>query len=202
MFDLEKSIIAWHRQMLAAGIKASALHELEIHLREEMEKQQQTGLDEAAAFEAAIQNIGKPAALTDEFKKLGRRTLTTDRVLGLLWFIYCAGSFYTLSGGLFNTASLTKPAVYFPHFQFNALFLLAVLMDVIYLRGLIASVLLFGGQVRERRFIFFLAILDAIGGVVVLSTRSFHFLPCLFTIVGFITLIAYWPRPNLKSAVE
>jgi hypothetical protein len=126
----------------------------------------------------------------------------TDRVLGLLWFIYCAGSFHTLTGGLFSPSSFASQGVYFPHVHLKALFILAVVMDVIYLRGLIASVLLFGGHVRERRFIFFLALLDTIGGVAVLTTKPVHFLPMAFTIVGFITLIAYWPRRKIEAAVE
>jgi len=39
MFELEKSIADWRRQMLAAGIKSPLpLEELEIHLREEIER--------------------------------------------------------------------------------------------------------------------------------------------------------------------
>ena len=40
MFDLEKSIAEWRKQMLSAGIKTPVpLEELEIHLREEIEQQ-------------------------------------------------------------------------------------------------------------------------------------------------------------------
>ena len=39
MFDLEQSITNWRKQMLAAGIKSPVpLEELEIHLREEIER--------------------------------------------------------------------------------------------------------------------------------------------------------------------
>ena len=42
MFDLEKAIANWRKQMLAAGIKMPApLEELEIHLREEIEQQRE-----------------------------------------------------------------------------------------------------------------------------------------------------------------
>jgi hypothetical protein len=46
MFNLEQSIIEWRKQMLAAGIKTPVpLDELEIHLREEIERQMASGLD-------------------------------------------------------------------------------------------------------------------------------------------------------------
>ena len=39
MFDLEKDITGWRREMLGAGIKMpTPLGELEIHLREEIER--------------------------------------------------------------------------------------------------------------------------------------------------------------------
>ena len=45
MFDLEKAIADWRRQMLAAGIKTPVpLEELESHLREEIEQQMKSGL--------------------------------------------------------------------------------------------------------------------------------------------------------------
>ena len=52
MFDLEQSIADWRQQMLAAGIKTPVpLEELEIHLREEIERQMKSGLNEQDAFE-------------------------------------------------------------------------------------------------------------------------------------------------------
>jgi hypothetical protein len=73
MFDLEKSILEWRKQMLAAGIKSPVpLEELEIHLREEMERQVGLGLSGQIAFEISAQQIGQPKALTSEFKKSER----------------------------------------------------------------------------------------------------------------------------------
>jgi len=44
MFNLEQSIAEWRRQMLAAGVKnPNVLDELEIHLREDVEKQMREG---------------------------------------------------------------------------------------------------------------------------------------------------------------
>src|SRR5271170_7584596 len=72
MFDLEKSIADWQKQMLAAGIKAPVpLEELEIHLREEIEQQMRAGLSVEKAFESAVQKIGRVHVLKTEFAKVG-----------------------------------------------------------------------------------------------------------------------------------
>jgi hypothetical protein len=73
MLNLEQSIADWRKQMLAAGIKTPVpLEELEIHLREEIERQMKSGLNEQKAFEISIQKIGQPKALNGEFKKSER----------------------------------------------------------------------------------------------------------------------------------
>jgi hypothetical protein len=69
--QLENQIAEWRKQMLAAGIKFPVpLEELEIHLREEIERQMKTGLSEQNAFEISIQKIGSGNSLNDEFKKI------------------------------------------------------------------------------------------------------------------------------------
>lgn len=71
MFDLEKSIAQWRRQMLAAGIKVTeSLDELENHLREEVEKQIKLERKPEHAFDIAVDKIGKPAPLKEEFAKV------------------------------------------------------------------------------------------------------------------------------------
>jgi hypothetical protein len=71
MFNLETAIAEWRRQMLAAGIKTPVpLDELESHLREEIERQIQSGADSKLAFETAVQKIGSASALKCEFKKV------------------------------------------------------------------------------------------------------------------------------------
>jgi hypothetical protein len=70
MFNLEQSIADWRQQMLAAGIKTPVpLEELEIHLREEIERQMKSGLGEQKAFEVSLLQIGRPEILRSEFKK-------------------------------------------------------------------------------------------------------------------------------------
>ncbi len=58
------------KEMLAAGIKTPVpLEELEIHLREEIERQMKSGLSEQKAFEISVRRIGQPEILENEFKK-------------------------------------------------------------------------------------------------------------------------------------
>ncbi len=72
MFDLEKPIADWRQQMLTAGIKSpTPLEELEIHLREEIERQVKSGLNDQDAFNFAVQKIGQASALKSEFAKAG-----------------------------------------------------------------------------------------------------------------------------------
>jgi len=86
-FHLEQSISAWRKQMLAAGIKAPVpLEELEIHLRDEIERQMRSGFDEARAFDLASQLIGQPRPLNHEFKKTERTFM--NRKLSLLVGIF------------------------------------------------------------------------------------------------------------------
>jgi hypothetical protein len=76
MFDIENSIAEWRRQLAAAGLNAPApLEELEIHLREEIERQMGAGLKEQQAFETAAQQIGQPEAVENEFNKIGETTM-------------------------------------------------------------------------------------------------------------------------------
>jgi hypothetical protein len=71
MFYLEQSIAEWRKQMLAAGIKTPVpLEELEIHVREEIEQQMKSGLNETTAFHLAVQKIGKANMIQSEFQKV------------------------------------------------------------------------------------------------------------------------------------
>jgi hypothetical protein len=110
MFDLENSITEWRRQTLAAGIKSPAtLEELELHLREEIERLMESGLDKSAAFTAALRNLGPAQALRDEFAKadsmsmLKRRRLAgffNAAFLGIYTLaVICAMFKYRLSAG-------------------------------------------------------------------------------------------------------
>jgi len=82
MFDLEQSITDWRWQMLAAGIKTPVpLEELEIHLREEIEQQMKSGLNEQEAFEISIRQIGQPKRLNNEFEKSERKYMKRTAII-------------------------------------------------------------------------------------------------------------------------
>lgn len=71
MSDREPSIAAWRQRLLAAGIQSPVpLDELESHLREEIQRQMQLGLDAPRAFDISTQRIGEPQSLKGEFKKI------------------------------------------------------------------------------------------------------------------------------------
>ena len=75
MFNIESAIAEWRQQMLAAGIESPApLNELESHLREEIGRQMQSGLDEQQAFEAATALMGQPGTLKLEFENAQAET--------------------------------------------------------------------------------------------------------------------------------
>jgi uncharacterized membrane protein len=79
--NLENKISGWRAQMIAAGIQSPVpLEELEIHLREEIERQMKSGLNEQQAFEISIQQIGQPQTLDREFKK-GERTFMKQIII-------------------------------------------------------------------------------------------------------------------------
>jgi hypothetical protein len=78
MFNLDQAIAEWRQQMLAAGIKSPVpLEELESHLRDEIEREMKSGLNELEAFHAAIQKIGQAHLIHEEFKKV--ETTKEDR---------------------------------------------------------------------------------------------------------------------------
>jgi len=87
MFDLEQSIADWRRQMLAAGIKTPlTLEELEIHLREDIERQMKSGMNRQEAFDFAIQQIGQAGTLRKEFGKVGEVMSERQRKFN---FVFC-----------------------------------------------------------------------------------------------------------------
>src|SRR6266704_3068016 len=88
MFDLEKSIADWRKQMLAAGIKTPVpLEELENHLRDEIERQMKSGLSEQMAFDISVQEIGKANMLKNEFEKIdGAKELRAWRLIQIRFF--------------------------------------------------------------------------------------------------------------------
>ena len=73
MFNLEPSIAEWRRQMLAAGIQTPVpLEELEIHLREDIERQMKTRSNLQDAFSSAVQKLGSAHTVQTEFMKVDK----------------------------------------------------------------------------------------------------------------------------------
>ncbi len=94
MFDLEKAITDWRKQMLAEGIKTPLqLDELENHLREEIERQLKSGTNLRHAFEIAVVKIGPPVELKTEFNNASEPLETR--------FVKLAGIACGLLAGLF-----------------------------------------------------------------------------------------------------
>ncbi|HZV33256.1 MAG TPA: hypothetical protein VFB72_01665 [Verrucomicrobiae bacterium] len=71
MFDLEKEISEWRRRLDDAGIKSpGVLNELENHLREEIARLKQTGMDAKTSWKTAMEKIGAANDLQAEFAKV------------------------------------------------------------------------------------------------------------------------------------
>jgi len=124
MFDLEQSIANWRRHMLAAGITTPVpLDELEIHLREDIERQMQSGLSAQQAFGIAAKKIGQAPELKREFKKAGA-AMEMQKIIKLAGLICIAVAIFCplfmflpflLDHGLRHTPSPSAPhAVFFP----------------------------------------------------------------------------------------
>jgi hypothetical protein len=85
MFNLEKAIVEWRRQMSAGGIKTPVpLIELESHLRDDVERQMRLGLSEQQAFEISARRIGQANKLEAEFKKANNaKEARAGKVIGI-----------------------------------------------------------------------------------------------------------------------
>ena len=93
MFDLEEKISEWRQRMLTAGIKSPVpLHELESHLREDVEHQVAAGFAVEQAFEISARKIGTPQTLKTEFARAwsflswrGNGFIRANQILAALW---------------------------------------------------------------------------------------------------------------------
>jgi hypothetical protein len=118
-FNLEEAIADWRRQMLAAGIKFPVpLEELEIHLREEIERQMRLGHDGVRAVEIASSEIGRPDLVRNEFKKNERKLMRRNLVilLGILAIAFGPAVFLPalaqhLQEGIWNSGIVTPLVV-------------------------------------------------------------------------------------------
>ena len=75
MFNLEQSVSEWRELMLSAGIKSpDIMDELESHLREDWARRVESGESDEQAFAGAVQGVGQPSLLEQEFAKVGGKT--------------------------------------------------------------------------------------------------------------------------------
>ena len=80
MFDVEQSIAEWRQRMVAGGVRsAEILDELENHLREDVEQEQQSGASTQRAFETAVRRMGDVDTLKGEFETAGGTGKTRAR---------------------------------------------------------------------------------------------------------------------------
>ena len=108
MFDLEQAVAEWRRQMVKAGIKTPVpLEELESHLRDEIERQTESGLSAVEAFPAAVHKIGAAQGIQSEFRKV--ESIKEDRQWQLVQIMLVA--FTGLSPILCASAAFSKHGV-------------------------------------------------------------------------------------------
>ena len=107
MFDLEKAITDWRRQMLSVGVTSSKiLAELETHLREDIEIQTRGDVDAQEAFVLSIVRLGHADALQLEFAKTRAVPRIMDKVRLLFCLMFVAAIVW-LSGFTFEAAGFT-----------------------------------------------------------------------------------------------
>jgi hypothetical protein len=181
--------------MLAAGIKTPVpLEELESHLREEIERQVESGINPQQALENSAQRIGRGNDLKSEFGKIHDST-ASNRVLAFLWFAGCVWSFNTV-------CRQSVPAQFLENQQ---LFLTNSLVAFIYAAGMLGSFLLFRGSKLGLNIIRTIALLLLIACVVQClpgfkATTSWSIWCGICAIFSVITIWRLHPPQNLKAA--
>ena len=147
MFNLDAAITEWRQQMLDGGIKTPVpLEELECHLREDIERQIQSGVNAQQAFGGAIQRIGQASVLKSEFTKVGgtiqkqvKHLIFTFAGIPNLQLATPMNTSYPNAGiepawaTYLKGAAFTIPAAFF--WIFSAIFLLPKLTEICQLAG-------------------------------------------------------------------
>jgi hypothetical protein len=211
MFDLEKSITSWRAQMRASGINTSVqLDELEAHLREDIARQLQSGMNEKMAFESAITQMGKARELGAEFHRVsgwsGWFGVHRYRILGALWMAFCVASLVRAATPVSNQGQAVFGAFHhgmsatFIASQLLPSFLVLMLLASLYLWGTVAGIKLFFGSLRGRGFLRFLAFLDVFFGLLAIGLGHYTWLTPPLVIFGLISLWLLQPPQQIKTA--
>jgi hypothetical protein len=208
MFNLEQSIAEWRKQMRAAGIKSPVpLEELENHLREEIEGQVKSGKPGEQAFAVAVENIGQAGPLKTEFKNAGflkwfgdAKNTRINRAFALFWLILCVwpavSVVYVFISGLVGAVARSE------HFGVSPGFLLAFVIEVIFVRGLVASIRVIRGNDKEIRTLRFIAVLYLamfFAQIVKFKTASPISIPLVVIILGSLFLMRLPPQMDSKT---
>jgi hypothetical protein len=150
MFNLDQAVEKWREKMFAAGIrKSTSLDELEIHLRDHIERLAREGNSVEAAFDAAIQKIGQIDVLKREFAKAegfsgwldAFKSRGAQRILAVVWM--------AASGWLLLTYALLR-FIWRIRATFMSVDVLVVLAATC---GIIGSALLSSGSLWGRRIV-------------------------------------------------
>jgi putative ABC transport system permease protein len=95
MFDLEKEIKRWRKSLIKSeSMEDGYVEELESHLRDEIKRLKESGLSEEAALDRAIEQIGRPDSIGDEYFKTdvrgvpGQALWTSSRLMPALAWSY------------------------------------------------------------------------------------------------------------------
>lgn len=82
MFNLEQAIADWRHQTAAEGIKGvKVLDELESHLREEIDRQRESGKGEQEAFGIATHQLGDAVLIRDQFRNINNLSPWQERIM-------------------------------------------------------------------------------------------------------------------------
>jgi uncharacterized protein involved in exopolysaccharide biosynthesis len=93
MFDLDRELAKWRREMGAAGLKSpDIIRELEEHLRDDIEQQVRSGISLPEALQAALQRIGQPRLLTKEFEMINETGVRAVLRRHKWKMVVCAGA--------------------------------------------------------------------------------------------------------------
>lgn len=110
MFDLERAIGSWRREMKARlPLRREAVRELEAHLRDAVQTGVEKGMTLEEAWTAAVAEFGTPEAVATEFEKLPldrRHWLPAQVVLGCFAAFILLAACFVVAQCLFGHANL------------------------------------------------------------------------------------------------
>lgn len=119
MFDLDREIAAWRRDMISGKIGTGILAELEQHLRDDFESRTRAGAAPEPAFQQAVENIGPASLLHCEFGKIGETSGGLDPARDA--FFHLAGipqQYVTMNATTATTPIEPRWATYLKSFTF------------------------------------------------------------------------------------